>query len=218
MGTDLHMAVERFDGTRWKWTGIKLNSDRNYDLFAILAGVRNGVGFAGVKTGEGFIPISEPRGFPDDVDPLSIRGSYPDGMPYDDDDESIWGTVADGDHSASWLLLSEILDSDLGRKTIKAGVMQEGDYLRYLQTGQPCNYCGSISGQNHVTLSEGEYALMRRGLNPRFKRDYAKHYSVLTKWEVDYSERIGYWLEDTKRKLLPLGDPAKTRIVFNFDS
>ena len=40
---------------------------RNYNLFAILANVRNGRGFAGAKTGEGFIPISEPRGFPMDA-------------------------------------------------------------------------------------------------------------------------------------------------------
>jgi hypothetical protein len=40
---------------------------RNYDLFAILADVRNGRGFAGFYTGEGFNPISDAKGLPEDV-------------------------------------------------------------------------------------------------------------------------------------------------------
>ena len=38
-------------------------------LFAILAGVRNGYGFAGCDTGDGFRPIAPPRGLPGDVSP-----------------------------------------------------------------------------------------------------------------------------------------------------
>ena len=41
--------------------------DRNYNLFAILANVRNGTAFAGCKTGEGFNPISNPKGVPSDA-------------------------------------------------------------------------------------------------------------------------------------------------------
>ena len=38
-------------------------SDRSYDVFAMLADVRNGSGFAGVVTGEGFLPLAL-RGYP----------------------------------------------------------------------------------------------------------------------------------------------------------
>lgn len=53
---------------------------RNYDLFAMLAGVRNGRGFAGVVTGAGFNPISEPRGLPDDLSPHMVIAAEPDGF------------------------------------------------------------------------------------------------------------------------------------------
>ncbi len=43
--------------------------DRNYDLFAMLANLRNGVGFAGRKRGEVLDPIDEPRGIPEDASP-----------------------------------------------------------------------------------------------------------------------------------------------------
>jgi hypothetical protein len=59
MGTDIHIAVERFDGVRWRFTGREVDCVRCYNLFAILADVRNG---------EGFVPISLPRGFPHDMD------------------------------------------------------------------------------------------------------------------------------------------------------
>ena len=81
---------------------LQVDEDRNYDLFAILADVRNGEGCAGVRTGDGFVPISEPRG---------------------------WGEVDvkedDPYHSASWLLLSETLDYDYSQKTFKVGIFNE---------------------------------------------------------------------------------------------
>jgi len=54
--------------------------ERNYDLFAILAGVRNGVAFAGSPTspypeGEKFKPIDEPRGLPPEVSEVVAKQS-----------------------------------------------------------------------------------------------------------------------------------------------
>lgn len=51
--------------------------DRNYDVFGILADVRNGRGFAGSDTGDGFIPISLPKGLPPDLSD-EIRGVVED--------------------------------------------------------------------------------------------------------------------------------------------
>lgn len=69
MGTDIHLMLQVKQGGNWLdiepcagWS-----RPRNYDLFAILANIRNGSGFAGVPTGEGFVPISEPRGIPQDL-------------------------------------------------------------------------------------------------------------------------------------------------------
>ena len=86
MGCDIHLYVERKVEGAWKSVhdfapdkygeGVadvsyedRWYSDRNYDLFAILADVRNGHGFAGVATGEGFTPIADPKGIPADCDP-----------------------------------------------------------------------------------------------------------------------------------------------------
>lgn len=94
MGCDIHFYVEVKHGERWQHHSVRdryedANQDedgyrpidykryfkdplyvgRNYDLFAILADVRNGSGFAGCDTGDGYEPISMPRGLPSDASP-----------------------------------------------------------------------------------------------------------------------------------------------------
>lgn len=66
MGTDIHGVFQRFDSQQKRWVGVPSNysQNRHYQLFAVLADVRNGTGFAGVKTGDAVEPISEPRGYP----------------------------------------------------------------------------------------------------------------------------------------------------------
>ena len=68
MGTDIHGVFQRHDEATGQWHDIPSNyaQDRHYQLFAVLAGVRNGTGFAGVVTGEPVKPIAEPRGYPKD--------------------------------------------------------------------------------------------------------------------------------------------------------
>lgn len=89
MGADIHVCVEQMvDGVGWeraespvpnRWYGFSDSdeepefvyddwfSSRNYSLFAMLADVRNGYGFAGVDIGDQVEPISKPRGIPDDA-------------------------------------------------------------------------------------------------------------------------------------------------------
>jgi len=88
------------DPAQWDNNSVLLDSgysDRNYGLFAILADVRNGHGFAGVRTGEPTVPISAPRGVPDDAS---------DGYR---DEVRQWGE--DG-HSHTWFTLAELLAYD----------------------------------------------------------------------------------------------------------
>lgn len=94
MGTDIRVVYEKFENDQWAAIDVYPEYDfsRNYLLFAVLADVRNGLGFGGVPTHEPIEPIDYPRGLPEDyVNP---------------DDHENW----DGDHSVSWLMLSEILD------------------------------------------------------------------------------------------------------------
>jgi hypothetical protein len=113
MGTDIHMIVEVRDPVTNKWTrkiggGIYGSpeheenfSERNYDLFAMLANVRNGT------WGQRFEPICEPRGLPDDRDVSGKIKTYSMSGPGDelvDFDDGFYG-----DHSFTWLTLEEIL-------------------------------------------------------------------------------------------------------------
>lgn len=78
MGTDIHGVFQRRDKTTSQWVDVPSNykQDRHYQLFAVLAGVRNGHGFARVRTGEAVKPIAEPRGLPKDF-ALIDEGSHP---------------------------------------------------------------------------------------------------------------------------------------------
>ena len=112
MGCDIHLAVELWRNGRWTNTPrpdtLEMPFEdlldpedwwwvRSYCLFGVLAGVRS----------QHVTPIAEPRGFPADADPVSV-------------DEDKWNVrahpqygeyhpnVASGDHTPSWLLLSEV--------------------------------------------------------------------------------------------------------------
>lgn len=97
MGADIHGVLqsrfERIDGTMSGWIDQgEVEDTRHYFKFAYLADVRN---YCAVT------PISKPRGLPEgfEVD--------------DENDYLLWGRkVWMGDHSHSWLLLSEIRDHD----------------------------------------------------------------------------------------------------------
>ena len=109
MGTDIYPVVEVRQGDG-PWTAVlppgecgysSWDFGRSYDSFAVLAGVRNGVGFAGIDTGDGFKPISKRRGLPEDRH-LRNKENY-------------------GEYGHSWLLVSEILAYDWEQKTKKRG-------------------------------------------------------------------------------------------------
>ena len=124
MGCDIHCYAERKnkDG-KWKiignvekeedgWISIDYEPyhDRNYNLFAILANVRNETAFAGCKTGEGFNPISNPKGVPSDAS--------------EEYASLIKQWDSDG-HSHSYLTLRELLDYDWTQTT----QLQGSDYF-----------------------------------------------------------------------------------------
>lgn len=90
MGTDINMIAEVRRNGVWELSTAKVfknprydpasdkkwameeymskpDDSRNYGLFAILAGVRNGEGFAGCRIGERFKPIAKLKGYPDDM-------------------------------------------------------------------------------------------------------------------------------------------------------
>lgn len=235
MGCDIHLYVEKRHGSQWERAEQMIVNDlghlsgepvmrfgrwydgRNYDLFAILADVRNGHGFAGVDTGDRLVPIASPRGIPADCSP-SVKKSY---------DE--WDS--DG-HSHSWFTLRELLDYDWTQVAVKRGTVTAVIYEEWkrLKAWEPCpkEYSGGVSGGNvmHVTEEEMNYLINaiakdvdRRDLSAAIATRMANVYTRI-QWTEPYSERVGSWWTQTMPRLLAAakGDYDSVRIVFWFDN
>lgn len=111
MGTDIHLRVQGKRGEAWEYVTIKPfpaygDDDHswdtgpdvcNYAVFALLAGVRNGTGFAGVRTHSPVKPAFAGRGLPD-------------GVTEEEGEEEIPNAGSDdmGDHSFTHATLSEL--------------------------------------------------------------------------------------------------------------
>lgn len=199
MGCDIHAFAEVKTNGKWKFNK-SINIDRNYDLFSILANVRNGYGFAGVKTGEGFVPISEPKGVPCDASSKYLTKCLE------------W----DGDgHSHSWLTLKEIKDFDWGQFTMKEGIISLGEYIELKDSdNKPTSWSGGISGNGIVVVDEEEADKII--LNPELKN--GNRIYVRYRWSILYSDHCAYFLERILPELENMGDSENVRIVFFFDN
>jgi hypothetical protein len=147
MGCDIHMRAETRGPDGWRLVGEEFKSlwgdgltaepwdGRNYDLFSILADVRNGYGFAGV---------APPKGTPDDCDPATraFMESYD----------------VDG-HSHSWHTLRDLREYDWdGQSTVRYGVVEAEVFERCRELGTtPDGWSGGVSGPGIVTFSEEGY-------------------------------------------------------------
>lgn len=113
MGSDIRMFVEKRNQGKWESIngqfsgqdidisyGDEYYFERNYELFAILAGVRNGEGVDGPGTGHKFNQISRPKGLPDDISDY-VKFQY-----------EKQAVDEFGAHDCSWLLLKELLEFD----------------------------------------------------------------------------------------------------------
>ena len=231
MGTDIHFYVEKRLNNRSLWQTADewldeapygphvpyakaYYSDRNYDLFAILANVRNGQGFAGVRTGAGFQPIAEPRGWPSDCCPEL--------------------SSLDIGHTPSWLTLAEILDFDWTQTTTKTGWLSLQKWASWrMRPGEaPNDYWGGVRGPRiqHWTNEQvetrwlelngkpGEYYKLE--LDPALQEAFAPGFEIWTEveWQVTYSQAAKSFWYDTVPRLLRLGSPSNVRCVFFFDS
>lgn len=227
MGCDIHCYAERKnkDG-KWEIVGNKekgedgwVNIDyepyvnRNYNLFAILANVRNGTAFAGCKTGEGFNPISNPKGVPSDAS---------------EEYASLSEQWDSNGHSHSYFTLRELLDYDWTQTTQLQGwvnMIAWEKFSLYDKKDFPQNYCGMISGNSIEYISEEEADKLFEGLSRKERIEVAKLHTnkyALAKWTVKYSQCVDSFLSDTITELLKLAGGTKgidnIRIVFFFDN
>lgn len=182
MGCDIHPYAEVRRNGKWERADVEVPSDRNYWTFSILAGVRNGHGFAGVYTGEPVRPIAQPRGLP-----IDCTYSSPDS----DVGYGEAGYYWLGDHSWSWVTLSELLAYDLDRANTEGGIITDAQQKALKENGTlPDSWCGGtnrMEGRVHAT------------------------------WQRPLRE-CAWLMPKIIEALKPLGDPDDVRLVFGFDS
>jgi hypothetical protein len=231
MGSDIHAVVQR-KSSSGKWiTYAEGYENRNYDVFAVLANVRNGAGFAGCKTGDGFKVISMPKGLPEDLALVEDKAvaitkdfrwvSRPYRKTDDHPEKEYWL----GDHDQSWLTLSELLTINSADVVKKYGYVSAedfeklGDYFKQNRYEPRCEYSGGIAGAGIVTMDESDYLAHKQlGTLPDGKRVY-----VQTWWNETYGEALGanfwIWLVALCKDMVHFDiDPDEIRVVFGFDS
>jgi len=238
MGCDIHLFVEKKVDGKWvsadSWEreeeegfnslsvdyNKRFYSGRNYDLFAILADVRNGSGFAGCDTGDGFVPIDSPRGIPEDASTEVKECS------------ERW----DGDgHSHSWFTLAELLAYDWTQTTKLRGMVNgpgfaEWDRYERHQRRGPKGYCGGVGGKGISHVSSDELEARVKGIikdltdknqSDKIEETLLKETGAIfarVEWELAYHSTCAEFWSDTIPKLLKLGKQDEVRIVFFFDN
>jgi hypothetical protein len=234
MGCDIHLYVEAKHNGKWvnvdeyeivhpdttySYKKIKYPyyDGRNYDLFAILANVRNGHGFAGIKTGEGFNPISEPKGLPVDVSPEVLHEAD--------------GWEGDG-HSHSWHTVADLFAYDWTQVTTQQGYVDATTYYRWNrfepEYGEgPDTYSSMISGGLIKKISEEEMKSLIEDISDSISNHWDIEVRVaneltnvycMVSWETPYYAIAPYFWSHTIPRLLRLGKPEDVRIVFWFDN
>src|SRR5262249_51238283 len=123
MGTDISCFAERRTEQGWELCeGLEFyrGEERNYALFAILAGVKR-------LTNAGFDSISPPRGLPPDLSPgLGGRADFTDGGFY---------------HNASWLTLKELQEFPWHEKQRAfTGWVDAEQYQVFRKAGRPDHF------------------------------------------------------------------------------
>lgn len=238
MGCDIHFYTDkRVDGV-WKpadaferetpdedhpkgylFAKSSYYNGRNYDLFAILANVRNGYGFAGCPTGAGFNPIAQPKGVPEDA-----TAEYR---------EIVERWDLDG-HSHSHFTLRELLNYDWTQTTQKQGLTAFAEWERWVGWRRnhdqcPESYCGGVSGGSvkHIEAEQmDELVKTYRSLRSEaerqaFQKQHASTYAVAV-WKTDYATATGDFWNRTIPRLLTLAGGINgiddVRVCFFFDN
>lgn len=205
MGTDIHVVFQAKKSGRWGDIASNYDERRHYLLFAWLADVRNGSGFAGIPTHTRIDPIAEPRGLPKDFQVED--DDHPMARELLDENEREWLEPGEephrwmGDHTYSWLTADEILSAPPPGRILKTGVIPISAYREWDGVSQPESWCGDVWGKDVVTS------------NPNEITDQTTY--VRIEWFRDTSDDLAYFINEVKRLKDEYGD---VRMVFGFDS
>lgn len=207
MGCDIHLCVERKNAKgEWVCQPEHTYDHRNYDVFSILADVRND---------EGFKPVVPPRGVP-----KHASEHY----------KSLVKSWRGDGHSHSWLTLAELLAYDWTQVVTQHGIVSSGEYVAWKASGRkrPDCYSGGVGGPGVMIVTNWEMdTLLAKGVvvvtedaGPWFFAEAAKDgnsYYTNVEWRItclECAEAFMPFLEQLKT----LGKPEDVRIVFFFDN
>lgn len=220
MGTDIHLQVQgrRPDGI-WEFVRRSpfINDDptgRDYNLFAFLADVRNGRGFAGVYRHEPITPQFADRGFPGDYTHVE-----------DDDGSFVSGDRWVGDHSFTWATLAELRDAPWDMEFMSGGIVGPEDFGLWQETGFPSSWSGDVSGPGIVVHNDTEeYAKMI--VEGRIRKNGSGYIRALDlcritwKWKPVEGCAFRKWIDgETMQSLADeYGGAENIRVVMGFDS
>lgn len=195
MGTDIHGVFQRHNTTTGQWEDIPSDyqQDRHYQLFAVLAGVRNGYAFAGLPSGEAVTPISAPRGFPEDFEFDPVQGDH----------DEVWM----GDHTYSWLSATEMLDWYSTAPTVlQTGIFNRDCYELWDKVSPPeFGYCRGISGGGIIVVNDNKVE----------REKFPDWTHIRCEWEQSLKVELAYFFDEVARLQ---DEHGEVRFVFGFDS
>lgn len=201
MGTDIHAVFQAKKDDAWIDVDSQYKEERHYFLFAWLAGVRNGFGFAGVPTHTPIKPIAEPRGLPDDFQghdsTKELMGRHAEYLE-DGEDPHVWM----GDHSHSWLTADEIIAVGAPGKTWRTGIVSRTFFDAWDGHTSPETWSGDISGTD-IYVAEW----------PSTVKEGSTHVRIF--WMQADEDVLSYFTDEIKRLKSLHGE---VRMVFGFDS
>ncbi len=226
MGCDIHLYVEHKVEGEWKsadkWTpdddaesgrrvwvayDDRYFHDRNYSLFAVLAGVRN---YAELNT------IAEPRGLPcDATTEVRTQADY-DG--------------SDG-HTHSYFTVAELMAFDWTQTVKEDGWVDALTFWKWTRYGEKEGDAPAGS-RVEAPLGPGKNvtrALLRQLLEEltkgltyqdsiKFAEKDLSGFHCHVEWEVAYFKIASVFLSQVMPRLWRLGTPEDVRIVFWFDN
>lgn len=231
MGTDIHLRLEARTAEGWhgippcwpSWPYPKNEqgeiicpkddpTERNYDVFAFLAGVRNGYGSAGCYRHELVRPAFPNRGLPVDSDYEDHYAGQEDGDSYDDVDD-VWL----GDHSFTWATIAELQALDWEIEFESGGYVSAETYENLPAGAMPDMWIGGKFG-DYLQILEPEDYESRKATNDLDKNT---EYWVFVswKWKPLLESSFYKWLKgDRLAAVIRQYGLDNLRLLMSFDS
>ena len=215
MGTDIHTVVAKKKSTgSLEVIGFNVAGEpRDYNSFVVLAGLRNGFGFAGFATGDAwdvlFPPKGLPEGFSEEVEVEPFVDHFGNVQRY-------WSL---GEHTHSYLSLEElnkIREHYRERKHRGVGVLAKEDYLYLQKTGErPRTFSLGVFGSSFYQEDDGVFDAASEDERKRITH-------VRTSWIEPALDRL-YFLKCAISELEKAAykhgiSDSEVVLVFGFDS